>query len=86
MIPKHLAPLFWDIDLAAFDPQGHPAYTIGRVLEHGDADAVAWMRQSFAEAQIMEVLRSEHRLSARSANFWALVFHVPASDVASLNS
>jgi Family of unknown function (DUF6922) len=84
MIPKHLAPLFWDTNPATFDPLRHPAYTIGRVLELGDERAVAWMRQAFAEAAIVEVLRNERRLTPRSANFWALVYHVPAGEVASL--
>ncbi|MGH9392977.1 MAG: DUF6922 domain-containing protein [Terriglobales bacterium] len=86
MNPKHLAPLFWDTNFATFDPQLHPAYTIGRVLEHGDGDAVAWMRQTFPDETILGVLRTEHRLSIRSANFWALYFHIPASEVASLRS
>ena len=84
VIPRHLAPLFWDTNLAAFDPQQHPEYTIGRVLELGDEDAVRWMRESFSEQLILDVLRAERRLSPRSANFWALIFHVPVREVASL--
>lgn len=84
MIPKHLAPLFWDTDPAAFDPRDYPAYTIGRVLELGDDPAVRWMRETFLEAVIVEVLRNDRRLSPRSATFWALVYHVPDQEVASL--
>jgi len=28
------------------------------------------------------VIRAEHRLSAKSANFWALVYRIPAQEVA----
>jgi len=86
MIPKHLASLFWDTNVGAFDPRKHPAYTIARVLERGDERAVAWMRQTFSEEAILEVLRTDGRLSSRSANFWALYFHLPASEVTSLRS
>jgi hypothetical protein len=61
-----------------------PAYTIARVLEHGDDKAVAWLRDTFSEAQIVEVLRTERRLSRKSANFWALVYHVPPEEVPAL--
>lgn len=86
MIPKHLASLFWDTNLATFDPQQYPAYVIGRVLELGDEHAVRWMRDSFSEEAILDVLRTDQRLTPRSANFWALIFHVPTQEIASLHS
>lgn len=74
MIPTHVRFLFWDIDVATLDPNGHPRYTIERVLEHGDEDDVAWLLRVFTEEQIRTVLRGRHHLSPRSANFWTLVF------------
>jgi hypothetical protein len=41
MIPQELTALFWGVKLAEFDPTIHPQYTIFRVLEFGDTDAVA---------------------------------------------
>lgn len=84
MIPQELAALFWDIQREDFDPASHPHYTIGRILESGDEQAVAWLRRVFSEAQLREVLRSERRLTAKSANFWALVYGIPAEQVAAL--
>ena len=84
MIPNQLRPLFWDIDVAAFNPAEYPDYTIFRVLELGDDDAVAWLRQTFSENEIRRVLRSERRLSAKSANYWALVYRIPSDQVAAL--
>jgi hypothetical protein len=77
MIPEHLHPLFWDVRLADFDPLGWPDYTIFRVLELGDERAYAWLRQTFPSDEIIRVLRSERRLTPRSAEFWALVYQVP---------
>jgi hypothetical protein len=84
MIPQYLRALFWDAELANFDPLAFPTYTIGRVLEYGDKDAVEWLRQTFTEVQIVEVIRTERRLSPRSANFWALVYSLSRDQVAAL--
>jgi hypothetical protein len=86
MLPQHLHPLFWDVNLESFDPEWHPGYTILRVLEYGDQQAVAWLRQTFSAAQIREVIRGERRLSRKSAGFWALVYGIPANEVTALSS
>ena len=85
MISGDLQALFWDINLEDFIPEAYPDYTILRVLEFGDEGAVTWLRQTFSEAEIRRVLKSERRLSEKSANFWALVYAVPACEVAALN-
>lgn len=84
MIPKHLHSLFWDINVEDFDPGAHPRYTIERVLEYGDEAAVTWMRGSFSQDQILDVLRTDRNLTPLSANFWALLFGVPPDDVVAL--
>jgi hypothetical protein len=85
MIPGHLRSLFWDIDLDAFDPRSWPDYTIFRVLEFGDTEAVQWMRDTFPVTEIRRVLRTEHRLTPKSANFWALIYDLPRHAVAALH-
>ena len=84
VIPQHLRALFWDVNLEHFDPAAYPFSTIERVPEHGDEDDVTWLLRFFTRAQIQQVLRTNRRLSPRSANFWALVFELPAGDVAVL--
>jgi len=84
MIPEHLRWLFWDTTLSSLDPQQWADYCITRVLELGDQPAVKWMRATFSESQIVEVLRNQRRLSRRSANFWSLVYGLPAVEVAAL--
>jgi len=82
MIPLYLHTLFWDINLNEFNPADFPEYTIARVLEYGDREAVAWLRGIFTESQIINVLRTERRLSRKSANFWALIYSLSLDDVA----
>ena len=85
MIPQYLRTLFWDTNLDTFNPSAFPEYTITRVLEYGDRDAVAWLRETFSEAEIVKVLRSARRLSRKSANFWALVYRIAPDEVAALH-
>jgi len=84
MIPQCLQTLFWDTNLDNFDPLAFPTYTIGRILEYGNQDAIAWLKDTFSDAQIMDVVRTERRLSRRSANFWALVYGLSPDQVAAL--
>lgn len=86
MIPRYLRSLFWDVDCETFDPTSFPDYTIARILEYGDEDAVKWLRQTFTEGVIKRVIASERRLSPRSANFWALSYGIPVRDVAALKA
>ena len=84
MIPQHLHPLFWDVNLDSFNPTLFPDYTIARILELGDEIAVKWMRENFSESEIKRVIATERRLSKKSANFWALVYGMVPDDVAAL--
>ena len=86
MIPQHLRALFWDTNVAKFNPAAFPQYAIARVLEFGDEKAITWLRETFSKNDVIEVVRTERRLSRRSANFWALVYRIPADQVAALKS
>jgi hypothetical protein len=59
-------------------------WTVVPSLEYGDEEDVAWMRRSFREEQIVEVLRTDPHLTPLSATFWALHFGVPTGTVAAL--
>ena len=86
MIPARMRPLFWDVNPDDFDPAAYPRYTVERVLERGEEADVAWLLQQFTREQIRDVLRTDRRLSARSAHFWALVFELPVGEVAALRT
>ena len=83
MVPKELQTLFWDTG-GDFNPVEYPDHAILRVLELGDDAAVAWMKGTFSADEIRRVLRTERRLSRRSANFWALIYDIPHEQVAAL--
>jgi hypothetical protein len=84
MLPDSLKALFWDTNSAGFDPTAYPDYTIFRVLEYGDMEAFKWIRTTFEDSEIRRIIRTERRLSPKSATFWALVFGIPEPEVAAL--
>jgi len=84
MLPGCLKALFWDVDAGQFDPFHYPEYTIARILEFGDESAIRWMRESFPSRAIEAVLRSNSKLSRKTAAFWALVLGIPPSEVPAL--
>ena len=84
MVPNTLQPLFWDTNVSTFQPSNYPDYTILRVLEYGDDEAIAWLRETFSATEIRRVIRTERRLSPKSATFWALVYDIPVPEVAAL--
>ena len=84
MLESHLRPFFWDVDAVTFDPRAYPEYTILRILERGDSEAVRWLRSAFSEEEIRGVVVSERRLSRKSATFWAIVYGIPFDDVEAL--
>ncbi|MDR3626616.1 MAG: hypothetical protein P4L45_07275 [Ignavibacteriaceae bacterium] len=83
-MPKNLQHLFWDINVEMFNPFDYPEYTIGRVLEFGDEEAIAWLKGCFAESEIRKIVKSDRKLSPKSANFWAIIFGIPFDDIAVL--
>ncbi len=85
MIPRHLHRLFWDVNLDNFNPADYPRYTISHILELGDDDAVQWMRATFSEADIRNVIMTDRTLSQKSAHYWALVYGMSPTDVAALH-
>jgi len=84
VIPKHLLHFFWDVNPDTFQPDAYPEYTIARILEVGDSDAVTWMKELFPEEAIKVVIRTDRRLTPRSANYWALIYQIPPQDVVAL--
>lgn len=84
MLPGAVRRLFWDIDTATFEPAAFPQYTIERVLELGDETAVQWLWAFFSIEAIGTALRNSRQLSARSANYWALILDLPRSEIRAL--
>ncbi len=69
-----------------FNPFDYPEYTISRILEYGDKEAVTWMQKIFTDSQIKNVIKNDRKISSKSANFWALIYNIPLSEISSSDS
>ena len=86
MVPQHFRLLFWDIRTDTFVPTDYLRYTIARVLEHGDAAALAWVKRLFTDAQIVETIRTSRSLSRHAARHWARVYGIQPKQVSASRS
>ena len=85
-VPTQFRHLFWDIDVSTLDTVKHTRYIISRVLEYGNKEAAEWLKSIFTEKQIKEIIKSERRLSRKSATFWARIYHIPLNEITALKS
>lgn len=85
-LPTYTHRFFWDIDPASLNVDDYRVYVIERLLEYGDLPSVEWMLATFPREAIVNVLQSSRRLSALSANFWALYFDVDKETVPCLSN
>jgi hypothetical protein len=66
--------LFWDVDVAALDPERHEDFILGRVLSEGDWNMVRALRAEVGDPALRAFLeRAPHRLDARTRRFLEVV-------------
>lgn len=73
------------MNVAELDVKEFPRFTIERIMEQGDEEAVKWMSQHFSRDQIADVLTKSRRLSPKSANFWAMILGIEKGKVRCLS-
>ena len=76
-----LKPIFWDVDVKKLDPQKNAGQIIERILEYGDLKQVHWMLKFYQGEKIKAIVKTSRQLSLKSANFWAMYFNIPRSEV-----
>ncbi len=80
-IPKNIKTLLWDVKEADISFDEHYKYIIERVLEYGDLQEIKWMEDNFSKDKIVVTLKVSKRLSAKSANYFALKYNVSKEEV-----
>lgn len=63
------------------DPETHPSWIIGRVLDEGDSMDLAWLFRVLGRREVEAWLRrcGGRRLSVRSRRFWEAALGVAAA-------
>ena len=82
-LPESLRPLFWDHRLEDLQWPTHRDVVIGRVLQSGGTDAIAWLRSAVPDADLAAWIRSRdgHGLDARQLRFWQVVLKLSEAEV-----
>ncbi len=75
-IPKFIRQYLWDIDQIKLNKNKHAQFIIERVLEYGDRQTFSWLQENYKTAQIIQVLRTSKRISAKTGNFFALFYQL----------
>lgn len=69
-LPDSVSRLLWDVRKETVDPKRHGKFLIRRVLDFGDVAAVNWLRRTFSEEAIRQVVTEGRGLSHKTLAFW----------------
>ncbi|MCS7263661.1 MAG: hypothetical protein NZ805_02375, partial [Armatimonadetes bacterium] len=84
-LPEDLHRYFWDTEPTRLNFKRHRTFIIERILEFGDEKAIRWLRRTFGDEAIREVVCQSRRISKRTANFWRLILNIPKEQIACLS-
>jgi len=79
-VPEFTKKYLWDVDSTTLSETKHARFIIERLLEYGDFDSLDWLKKTYSRDQLVNVLKTSNRLSAKSGNFYALLFRVPKEE------
>lgn len=85
-IPSKIKSLLWDVDISSIDLEKHYKYVIERIIEYGDVAEVKWMQKTFSKDQIIEILKTSKRISAKSGNFFAIKYNLSKEELECLRN
>ena len=84
-IPQFAQRYFWDVDARKLDADKYSTYVIERLLELGNPRTARWLLRRYSRRKIISVLKKTRALSRMSANFWAVYFGLPRSEIRCLS-
>lgn len=78
-LPESVLRVLWDTDPTAVSLETHRASLIGRVLAHGEWEAIRWLRRNAGDEAIRAwiVTTRGRRLSRAQIRFWQLLLELP---------
>ncbi|MBT9130964.1 MAG: hypothetical protein DDT42_01166 [candidate division WS2 bacterium] len=76
MISSKIRKYFWDVNIRELDASKHSNYIIERLLELGDREAVKWLKKTYSEDTIIEVVNNSRNLSPKSRNYWEIIYNL----------
>lgn len=78
-IPVYIKQLFWDADKVSI--KSHSGYIIRRILNYGNPLSIKWLKNTFQDSQIKEIVKKSRDLTRRTAFFWAHYYKIPLGSI-----
>ncbi len=77
--------MFWDVDSALLDKNKDQQFIIERVLKYGRPETIHWLKANYSDKEIIAVVKSSKVIDRKTANYWAIHYHIPTEEVLCLN-
>jgi len=81
LIPSSIKRLLWDVEVKSIDIERHRFFIIARIIDYGNCEDIKWMRQTYTDGQIKEVVCKRKGISKKSGHFWAAYYRIPEEEV-----
>ena len=87
-IPKEWHQYFWEVEPEKVDLDEHAFYIMGRVLEHGNFEAVRDVRRYYGDARLKEFLLSTNSrvLSKKTMRYWQVILNLSPKECERISS
>lgn len=79
--PQSIKTLLWDTNIQRISLDVHKQFIIERVLEFGDIQDMKWLLTKYSEKEVIEVLKKSKRISAKTGNYYSLIFNIDKSEM-----
>ncbi|CEP66780.1 Uncharacterized [Moorella glycerini] len=80
-LPAFLKKYFWDVSFDSLDSWNESYFILERLLEYGDTRAIRWVMRQYRDEELLEVIKTSPRLSAKTGNFWRCYYHLQEDDL-----
>ena len=71
-VPQNVRRFFWDVDVDGISIAESAHFIIGRLMEHGDENAVKFLFKCYSHDELVQVLKKNRAISRRSCIFWRI--------------
>ena len=79
--PAFLKPFFWDVSFEDLDVRADYYFILERLLESGNDRALRWVLEQYEDGELLEVVKTSPRLSAKTGSFWRCYFRLTEGEV-----
>jgi len=80
-LPSFLRKYFWDVSFDSLDSRNDSYFILERLLEYGDVQAIRWVLSQYREEELLKVIKTSPRLSAKTGHFWCCYYHLQEDEL-----